>query len=738
MAALPWTSGIWKAHYFCMLCATTAPGYAQQPASVGGEIIVTGQRGVMGVQADRVIGEDEISSYGLSSVDELLDEIANERGNRRDEIVYLIDGKRISGLGDISAYPTEAVDRIEILPRGAAAPIGGSPSQQVVNISLKPNLRNVVGRGSSAIATDGGFTAQNGEISLTNITRPRRVNLALRWRQENALLESERDVVQASNAPDEFGRFRSLRPEIANVEVRGSVADQLAPNLTGFVTARLFDGSTRAFLGRGNNGNRLDQQSKLTSGNIEMQLNGELGSWLLAFNGAFGEIRQRTRTDVSTPAGAQPGDAILTRARVRNASTGVNATKAILNLPAGPISLTLRGSVSQNSIDASLNSFTQWNREVSASVQIPISNAAGRFSALGDLTAGIEQSYSRASRVGALTNATYSIQWQPLTWLRLSGSVATGRTPPGVELTSAPALATPGVRYLDPLRGDTTDVVVLTGGNSDLSAQRGNSQRVSLEIRPPNSAPLAFTAEYFDVHNEDIITALPSGNNLLLLAFPERFLRDSAGRLTSVDIRPLNFARQREEQIRYSLELNVPLNPDVARISNTENLTTNRSWPTARLRFNLSHAILLKSEVLVSQGFEPVDLLSRDAFGFNGGERPRHLIDFGAEYAARGIGVQLSGQHRGPSFINLTGGTAPDILRFSPITTFSMRAFTEGQRLLPSAAWLKGTRLSLQVANIINARQKVLDQRGITPLFYQSVFRDPTGRMVQVEVRKVF
>ena len=732
-----WTTSASRAPYFLVLGAAISPADAQQRVNPSNDIVVTGQRGILGIQADRVISEEEVSTYGLSSIEELLDEIASERGNGREEIVYLIDGQRVRGLGDIGSYPTEAINRIEVLPRGAAARLGGSPSQQVVNISLKPQLRSFVGRASIAAATDGGFTSQNGEISVTNIRRPRRINLALRWRHEDALLESERDIIQAPSAPADLGRFRSLRPEIADFELRGSVADQLAPNLNGFVTARFFEGNTRAFLGRDNNGSQLNQRSKLNSGNIDLQLNGELGGWLLAFNGGYGESRRRTFTDDVPNIGTQSGGGIQTRAVVSNASAEVNATRTILDLPAGPISLTLRGRFSRNSIDAGLSNFTQVNRKVGAGVQIPISSAASGFGPLGDLTAGIEWARSRTSRVGSLTNATYSLQWQPANWVRFAGSITTGQTPPGVELISAPILATPGVRYLDPLLGDTIDVIERSGGNSALGTPRNKSQRLSVELRPPWSMPFVFTADYSNTRNQDIIAALPPGNNLLLSAFPDRFVRDNSGRLIEVDTRPLNFARQSEEQVRYGFEINVPLAGKDREGSNVARSATAKSR-SAQLQFNLSHTILLQSEVLISRGFEPVDLLSRNAFGFSGGERPRREFDFGAEYASRGLGVQLSGQHRSRSFINLTGGTSPNVLRLSPLTTFNLRAFTEGQRLLPSTSWLKGTRFSLMVTNIGNGRQKVRDSGGDTPILYQQAYRDPTGRLVQIEFRKVF
>lgn len=738
MRTLSWPTGAFRARYLLLLCAAPAPAHAQQPASVAGEIVVTGQRG-MAVQADRVITTDEVAGYGLNNIDELLEEIARERSSGRGATVYLVDGQRVTGLGDIGAYPTEAIERIEVLPTGAAAQFGGTPSQQVVKITLKPQLRSYVGRGSLALATDGGFSALNGEIGLTDIRRPRRINLVLRWRQEAALLESDRDIQQLAGAPANLGQFRSLRPKLTNFEVRGSVADQLAPSLNAIVNVRLFGGINQSYLGRDGNGNQLNQSSRLNSGNFDLQLNGEAGSWLLGFYASYGENLRRTLTGSGPASGAQFGSVSQTRARVSTASAEVNATGPLLALPAGSLSLTMRGRISRNAIAVSSDSFTQSNRELGFGVQIPISNTAGAFSAFGELTAGIDWTYNSTSRVGTFSNTTYSLQWQPASWLRFGGTISTGKTPPGVELTSGPLLATPGLRYFDPLSGEASEVVALTGGNPALSAQSDKSQRLTLEVKPSGSIPLVMTAEYSNVRNSDIIAVLPPGNSLLLAAFPDRFLRDSSGRLIAVDSRPLNFARQSEEQLRYGFELSVPLRDD-------DEPALNRTSPAqgrppsgdARLRFNLSHTILLKSEVIISPGFEPVDLLSQDAFGFNGGERPRHEFDIAAEYSSRGLGVRLSGQHKSQSFFSQTGGATPNVLRFSPLTTVNLRAFANGQHLWPSAAWLNGTRFSLLISNIGNARQEVRDSTGATPLLYQKGYRDPVGRVVQFEFRKIF
>ena len=67
-----------------------------------------------------------------------------------------------------------------------------------------------------------------------------------------------------------------------------------------------------------------------------------------------------------------------------------------------------------------------------------------------------------------------------------------------------------------------------------------------------------------------------------------------------------------------------------------------------------------------------------------------------------------------------------------------MRAFADMHRFLPKSDWTRGMRLSLNVLNATNDRQDVRDSAGITPLRYQPGYRDPFGRTIEVELRKVF
>ena len=81
---------------------------------------------------------------------------------------------------------------------------------------------------------------------------------------------------------------------------------------------------------------------------------------------------------------------------------------------------------------------------------------------------------------------------------------------------------------------------------------------------------------------------------------------------------------------------------------------------------------------------------------------------------------------------------APNRLTFQPISTFDLRAIADMGQLVPKSPFWKGARISLVVDNIGNARQRVTAANGDLPLGFQPAYRDPIGRTVALELRKVF
>jgi outer membrane receptor protein involved in Fe transport len=80
-------------------------------------------------------------------------------------------------------------------------------------------------------------------------------------------------------------------------------------------------------------------------------------------------------------------------------------------------------------------------------------------------------------------------------------------------------------------------------------------------------------------------------------------------------------------------------------------------------------------------------------------------------------------------------------LRFSPFARADLRLFANlGEQfgLVAKNPWLRGTQLRFDVENIFNAKPKVRDRLGMTPVNYQPDLLDPVGRTVQITIRKLF
>ena len=87
-----------------------------------------------------------------------------------------------------------------------------------------------------------------------------------------------------------------------------------------------------------------------------------------------------------------------------------------------------------------------------------------------------------------------------------------------------------------------------------------------------------------------------------------------------------------------------------------------------------------------------------------------------------------------------SGGVASD-LSFSAYSTVNINLFANlADRFGGGAApaWLKGTRASIGINNLLNSRPEVEDPSGSTPLSYQPAYLEPLGRFVSISLRKVF
>jgi len=79
---------------------------------------------------------------------------------RDDQGPVLLNGRRISGPGEMRDIPTEAIQRVEILPEEVALKYGYTADQKVVNIVLRQRFRASTIDASIGGSTDGGQVSE--------------------------------------------------------------------------------------------------------------------------------------------------------------------------------------------------------------------------------------------------------------------------------------------------------------------------------------------------------------------------------------------------------------------------------------------------------------------------------------------------------------------------------------------------------------------------------------------------
>lgn len=277
---------------------------AQPVAPEPEEIIVWSLPQFRDLRPERDLDEAAISGYGVSTIEDLLGEVQAELDGDTDEPVYVVNGERINDLDDIAGYPVEALRQLQVLPRGSATRVGGRAGQRVVSLNLHRQMRSAAALIAPRIATEGDFQSDRGEAIFTYIRGRTRANVTLRVRDEGALLESERGLLQpearrpfaitgnlvsAFLAGDEIdpmlssaagqmvtvarlpstvsprladfaasaneasmtdlGAFRTLRPDARNYDLNATYSTRLAEWLTSTATAKFNRSNSRSLRG---------------------------------------------------------------------------------------------------------------------------------------------------------------------------------------------------------------------------------------------------------------------------------------------------------------------------------------------------------------------------------------------------------------------------------------------------------------------------------------------------------
>ena len=186
--------------------ATPAPAAARAQTSTAdpyadpADIVVTGRKPpgqVVGdIKPELSLSPADVRSYGVSSIGDLLTELApeTESGRGGGAPAVLLNGKRISDFRELRDLPTEAILRVDILPEQVALEYGFSADQKVVNIVLRQHFHAQTVELRDKAATEGGSNTPFGSLGIVNITPKGRFSLNLNYTHTPKLLEDQRDI----------------------------------------------------------------------------------------------------------------------------------------------------------------------------------------------------------------------------------------------------------------------------------------------------------------------------------------------------------------------------------------------------------------------------------------------------------------------------------------------------------------------------------------------------------------
>jgi hypothetical protein len=484
--------------------------------------------------------------------------------------------------------------------------------------------------------------------------------------------------------------------------------------------------------------------------------------WNLAGNGDL-ERNRTTTTDLGQV--FAPGNAASTRAAA-NLDATVNGP--LFATAAGKADVTFRAAASTEYLDIDQKHFAtppagSTQRTVGtagASVDLPISHRGRASSALGNLTFNGNAELNELSDLGGLLRVGAGANWSPVVGVNLIGSWNREEQAPSVRQLGDPFVETPGTRIFDFTNGIVNRVAVVTGGDPGLRIDRRSAFELSADWQPVETIDFRLRGDYAHVTIDrpiSNITVFPE----IEAAFPTRFVRDSAGNLLSVDLRPVNFDSAHRDVVRLGFDFTRPLKShqvtnneveiavekaraagiNVPRIGASSTPQSgsldNAISANGRLTFSLTDTITIVDRAMIRPDLPQLDYLHGAPVGQTGGQ-PRHQVQAQAGWSNNGVGARIGANWRSGTRVDTVTG---DTLHFSPVATFDLRLFANVGQYLPIVSrhpWLRGASMRFEVGNIFNASPRVRNAAGAIPVGYQSSMLEPLGRTFMLSFRKQF
>jgi hypothetical protein len=695
------------------LGAMSAPGAPQsvesQETLTLEDVLVVGRRGAARVLPEIELGADEIDNLGAYDIGEAIARIGQGLGFDTPPVL-IVNGRQVVNPGDFAGFPPDALVRVEVLPRQAAAIYGEDPGRRVLNIVLQPEFRSRDGflKASRPTAGDTSFLSADARQSeiLNNDTRQFGVQLS----RDASLRSDERPDYVRDHPGREGVTLRPARDAVAaNASMTGALGDW-ASSLS--VTARVQDDRFTALVG----GELVETERSSRNLGFSGGLSGDALGWSVRL-GLQGQVASTSQDGIAE-----------TRSRAVLAAAELTIDRTLIDIPAGPVLTTLSGRYTRsrnvNDVEAVRTRLSARALDLRGNLAIPLSRSSRGGGGLkwGDasvtLGATLTGLYDDAGHGDGL-NA--GLAWSPVRKLSFNSLWSLSTDSPAGPLRFDPVYHGPPRVVFDFRTGEAVEVLPLLGGNPDLKARTSRSFSLSASAGPFTSWRVQGRVSFQRTGTTDGFGAVPELTPAVEAAFPERFIRDADGRLVSIDQRLINLGSTRMETLSSGMSLNLPAGEGGS------------SW-----QIGLNHAWQLSSIATLRKGLPELDRLAGD-----GGGMPRHQVSLQVNGRYGKLGVNAAARWRGASRIRRdVGRDGADDIRRAPFTALDLK-FTYLLDAAPGqdgggSRRNSGIRLELEIDNLLDARPEATLGDGRLAPGYGRDDQDPLGRIVRLTLNKRF
>lgn len=530
-------------------------------------------------------------------------------------------------------------------------------------------------------------------------------------------------------------------------------------------------------------------------------LNHLIGGWRWTVTGNYSRTDSETRTTrnvdfaglraavlagTANPFAADFGNHLvflapdLANSLVQNIDTRSTIAGSPFTLPAGEAQMTFASGFTRQMLDSDtyrqgVVTDVSLRRNIinhSVNAELPLTGrdfGLGRI--IGEWAINGNIGFSDLSDFGRLTEYGAGLRWSPAKNLTFQASITGDENAPGIGQLGNPLLVTPNVATFDFATGQSSFITVLSGGNPALVGEKRRDLILNANWNPTFIKDFGLQVSYFRNNSRNTTANFPLLTPEIEAAFPGRVTRDANGQLLSIDQRPVNFDQEKSQRIRWGFNVSggigsqpqgrAPMGGPPAAGGPGGGRPAGAGGPRgggggrgfgggggfgpgggmpSRWSLALYHTYRIEEEILIRPGVPVLDLLNGSAVSSNGGAS-RHEIELSGGVFHKGFGLRLQGTYKSGTTADGTGLPGSTELRFSDLATINAFLFVnldQQARVVKAMPFLKGSRITLRIDNILNDVIDVRDQNGNVPLGYQPAYLDPRGRVFELSFRKRF